>query len=93
VFVTAQGIVMQKLKLVAVFAVLVVLGSLGGRASALNTNGTLKEKLAQFITAPPDIVQFTKDRKFEEAWIIKSSTARPSPEACKNYLDKETFRF
>jgi hypothetical protein len=83
---------MQKLKLVAVFAVLVVLGSLGGRASALNTNGTLKEKLAQFITAPPDIVQFTKDRKFEEAWIIKSSTARPSPEACKKYLDKETFK-
>ena len=37
-------------------------------------------------------MQFTKDRKFEEAWVIKSSAVRPSPEECKRYLDKEKFK-
>ena len=51
----------------------------------------LKEKLAQIITTSPDVLQFAKDKKYEEAWIIKSSETRPSAGECKKYLDKETF--
>src|SRR5262249_62189524 len=87
-----KSIVMQNLKVLPMFAILVAFGCLGGWANALDTNGTLKEKLVQFITIPPDIVQFTKDKKYEEAWIIKSSLARPSPEECKKYLAKEKFK-
>jgi hypothetical protein len=52
---------------------------------------SLKERLAHFITTSPDTVQFAKDRKFEEAWIIRSSAPRPSSEECRKYLQKERF--
>jgi len=52
---------------------------------------SLKERLAPFITTAPDIVQFAKDRKFEEAWIISRSAPRPSDEDCREYLQKEKF--
>jgi hypothetical protein len=52
---------------------------------------TLKKSLAQIITTPPDVVQFSKDKKYEEAWIIKSSSARPSADQWKRYIDKERF--
>jgi len=80
-------------KRLLVFGLLALLTSLGGRADGLDTNGkqTLKEKLAHFITTPPDTVQFAKDKKYEEAWIIKSSAARPSIDDCRKYLDKEKF--
>jgi hypothetical protein len=52
---------------------------------------TLKGRLAQYITTPPDIVQFAKDRKYEEAWIIRSSAPRPSDEERRKYLRKEKF--
>jgi hypothetical protein len=52
---------------------------------------SLKERLAHFITTSPDVVQFAKDRKFEEAWIIRSSKPRPSSEECRKYLQKERF--
>ena len=52
---------------------------------------TLKARLAQIVTTPPDVVQFSKDKKYEEAWIIKSSSARPSDDQRKRYLDKEKF--
>ena len=76
-----------------VLGMLALLSSLGDPSDALEINEkqTLKEKLAQFITTPPDVVQFAKDRKYEEAWIIKRSAARPSTEECKKYLDKEKF--
>jgi hypothetical protein len=85
---------MVQAKRFLVFGALALLTSLGGRANALDINRkqALKEKLAQLITTSPDVVQFTKDRKFEEAWIIKNSAARPSPEECKNYLDKQNFK-
>ena len=51
----------------------------------------IKEKLAQIITTSPDVVQFSKDRKYEEAWIIKSSSARPLADEWKRYLDEEKF--
>jgi hypothetical protein len=52
---------------------------------------TLKERLARFITSPPDVVQFAKDKKYEEAWIIKSSSAKPSADDWKRYIDREKF--
>jgi len=52
---------------------------------------TLKESLARYITTPPDTVQFAKDKKYEEAWIIKNEAARPSPAECRKYLNKEKF--
>ncbi len=52
---------------------------------------SLKERLTPFITTAPDIVQFTKDKKYEEAWIIRSSGPRPSDKDCREYLEKEKF--
>jgi hypothetical protein len=52
---------------------------------------TLKESLAQIITTPPDVVQFAKDNKYEEAWIIKSSSARPAADQWERYLNREKF--
>jgi hypothetical protein len=49
----------------------------------------LKEKLARIITTSPDVVQFSKDRKYEEAWIIKSSSARPLADEWKRYIDRD----
>lgn len=51
----------------------------------------LKEKLAEIITSNPDVIQFAKDRKYEEAWIINLSEIRPSDEKIKEYLNKEKF--
>jgi hypothetical protein len=78
-----------KLMLSAVFVgMLTVLPA----AAQIHTTPSLKEKLAPFITTAPDIVQFAKDRKFEEAWIIKRSASRPSDEDCRKYLQKENFQ-
>lgn len=81
-------------KSLVVLSVLALLTSLGPRADALDSNGkqTLKEKLAQFISTPPDVMQFAKDKNYEEAWIIKSSAVRPTPEECKKYIDREKFK-
>jgi hypothetical protein len=89
-----RGVVMLQPKRLVVFGLLALLTSFGGRADSSDTNGkqTLKEKLAHFITTPPDVVQFAKDRKYEEAWIIKSSAVRPSPEECTKYIHKEKFK-
>jgi hypothetical protein len=57
----------------------------------ISPKASQKERLAQFITNPPDVVQFAKDRKYEEAWIVKSSTPRPSDEECRKYLQKGKF--
>jgi len=51
----------------------------------------LKNMLAAELTDRPDIVQFAKDRKFEEAWIIPHSQGDPSQAAIDAYLAKEPF--
>jgi hypothetical protein len=58
----------------------------------LEQTNTLRDALAKVITSSPDVVQFAKDRKYEEAWIIERSAARPSIEECRKYLGREPFK-
>jgi len=51
----------------------------------------LKETLSQIITSKPDTLQFAKDRKFEESWIINLKQERPSQETIDKYLLKDKF--
>ncbi len=51
----------------------------------------LKETLDKVITTKPEIIQFAKDRKFEEAWILSIDQDRPSENAISEYLQKEKF--
>ena len=51
----------------------------------------LRNKLSEIITVSPDVIQFAKDRKYEEAWIISKSENRPSELDINNYLNKESF--
>ena len=52
---------------------------------------SIKKILSQTITSKPDTLQFAKDRKYEESWIIPSSQSRPTRENIEDYLHKETF--
>ena len=51
----------------------------------------LKERLSEIITSNPDVIQFAKDRKYEEAWIKKLSEKRPSNVKINEYLVKDKF--
>jgi hypothetical protein len=51
----------------------------------------IKQIISGVITSKPDVFQFTKDRKFEEAWIIYKNDARPSETDVELYLLKEKF--
>lgn len=52
----------------------------------------LNDKLAGVITTKPDVIQFAKDRKYEEAWIIKSDEKQPDTSEIQAYLIKEPFK-
>ena len=90
---TAPTVTSRSLCKRAFFLALLTVSSFATRSTAAQSNqgNSLKERLAKFITTSPDIVQFAKDKKYEEAWIIKSSAARPSTEECMKYLNKEKF--
>ncbi len=51
----------------------------------------LLDILSKNISSAPDIIQFTKDRKFEEAWIISLKKPKPSSEQIDKYLSREKF--
>lgn len=51
----------------------------------------LRELLSNTITSKPEVIQFTKDRRFEEAWITPLSRPRPTNEEIDLYLSKEKF--
>lgn len=51
----------------------------------------LKDKLTKIITSKPDVIQFAKDRKYEEAWIVPLSKGKPTDEEINKYLSKEKF--
>lgn len=53
---------------------------------------TLKQLLQKSITIPPDIIQFAKDRKYEEAWIIPIAQTKPPKSQIESYLTKEPFQ-
>lgn len=52
---------------------------------------TLKEKLSEVITTKPDVLQFAKDRKYEESWIIPLDGMRPTAHEVDAYLKKDSF--
>lgn len=52
----------------------------------------LKDKLSKIITSKPDTIQFAKDRKYEQSWIIPRSKARPSEQEISDYLEREPFK-
>jgi len=54
-------------------------------------NDQLKDELAKIIVSRPDILQFAKDRKYEEAWTILLDQARPTAKEISEYLSKEKF--
>lgn len=43
------------------------------------------------IKNPPELIQFAKDGKYEEAWIIRLDESRPSESVIKEYLDKDIY--
>lgn len=51
----------------------------------------LKEILSSVITSSPDVIQFAKDRKYEESWIISLTQLRPSEKDVEAYLQKDKF--
>lgn len=51
----------------------------------------LKNKLTQVITSKPDVIQFAKDRKYEESWIISLEDKRPEEKEINDYLTKDKF--
>ena len=46
----------------------------------------IRDIIAQEISTKPDCIQFAKDRKYEEAWIFKSSEEQPGVEEIEKYL-------
>ena len=51
----------------------------------------LKDKLTKFINSKPEVIQFAKDRKFEESWIIPLSDSKPTGKNIDNYLNIDKF--
>lgn len=52
----------------------------------------LKDKLTAIITSKPDVIQFARDRKYEEAWIIPITEERPQDAEINTYISKESFK-
>jgi len=52
----------------------------------------IKNKLTQIITTRPDVIQFAKDRKYEQAWIIPLSKTPPNKKVVDKYLNSEKFK-
>jgi len=46
----------------------------------------IQDILSQHITSYPDTIQFAKDRKYEEAWIIRRKGSHPSTEEINAYV-------
>ena len=55
-------------------------------------NQSLLKILTSAINTKPDIIQFAKDRRYEESWIIPESQPRPSDNEINSYLSKEPFK-
>lgn len=53
---------------------------------------SLLDTLSQQITGFPDTIQFAKDRKYEEAWIIDLAGQRPSQQEISAYLSKDDYQ-
>lgn len=51
----------------------------------------LKALLEKHLHASPDVIQFAKDRKYEEAWIIPLESGKPSTQDVDDYLNKDNY--
>lgn len=51
----------------------------------------IKEMISKVIVTRPDTLQFAKDRKYEEAWIIGLNKSKPSEEEINTYIKKDKF--
>jgi hypothetical protein len=51
----------------------------------------LKEILSDAITSKPDVIQFAKDRKYENSWIVFLSQSRPTEKTIIDYLQADKF--
>ena len=47
----------------------------------------IQDILSQHITSYPDIIQFAKDRKYEEAWVFRRKCGYPSTEEINAYVN------
>ena len=47
----------------------------------------IQDILSKHITSYPDTIQFAKDRKYEEAWIIRRKDGHPSTEEISAYVN------
>lgn len=52
----------------------------------------LKKILSKVVTGRPDVLQFAKDRKYEESWIIPLSQPKPTEKEIDNYLQRDVFK-
>ena len=52
----------------------------------------LRKILSEIIISKPDILQFAKDGKYEECWIIPLTQSKPSGKKIKDYLQKDKFK-
>jgi hypothetical protein len=53
---------------------------------------TYRSILSTSIKTAPEVIQFAKDRKFEESWVIPRDADRPTQLAIDTYLHKEPFK-
>lgn len=60
--------------------------------SESRTHHMIKNILTKIIKTQPDVIQFVKDRKYEEAWIITLRQDSPDNKEIVAYLNKKTFK-
>jgi hypothetical protein len=51
----------------------------------------LLDVLSPHLQNPPDTLQFAKDRKYEESWIISHGESRPANKEIASYLNHEKY--
>lgn len=52
----------------------------------------LPSRITAAIKSPASIIQFAKDGKYEEAWIVHLSDSQPSQAAIQQYVDQDAFK-
>lgn len=52
----------------------------------------IKTKISSLISTSPDLIQFAKDRKFEESWIIPFTKEKPTLEEVEKYIHKDCYQ-
>ena len=53
---------------------------------------SLPQQIASNITTPAKIIQFAKDGKYEEAWIINLDEKNPTDDQIQAYINKGDYK-